>query len=198
MPRAWLALDMMDTVIFDPYFPLLEQDDEMGSLARDGWKNADAWKLFELGHLSEEEYFEKFYIEGKLDGRPHPRKLKDKLEVGYRFMTGMESLLRSWKTAGGGLLLHTNYPVWFTSLRERFRLDDYFDLLVVSHQIGSRKPDPAFYRAIREAIGASTLCLFVDDREENVAGARDAGFEGILFPGAKELESILRARDLIP
>ena len=81
MPPRWIALDTMDTVIADPFFPMLEQDDDVGFLARQGWKNIEAWREFEAGRSSEEEYFARFYGDGVHDGRPHPSLLRDAMHA---------------------------------------------------------------------------------------------------------------------
>ena len=197
MPPRWIALDTMDTVIADPFFPMLEQDDDVGFLARQGWKNIEAWREFEAGRSSEEEYFARFYGDGVHDGRPHPSLLRDAMHAAYRFTPGMPELLRDYRAGGGRLLLHTNYPCWFATVRERFGLDDLFDRFVVSHEIRSRKPDPPFYAAIAATIGVPPAdCLFVDVREANVEGALAAGFDALIFEGVPHLVAALRERGL--
>lgn len=195
MPPRWIAFDTMDTVIADPFFPMLEQEDEIGFLAREGWKSIEAWRHFETGTYTEEQYFSRFFSDGVRDGRPDPRRLRDAMHDAYRFVPGMPEFLRDWREGGGRLLLHTNYPSWFAEVRRRFELDRHFDAFVVSHQIGARKPDEAFYAVITEKIGASpSECLFVDDREVNVEGARAAGFDGLRFEGVPHLIEALGER----
>lgn len=64
----------------------------------------------------------------------------------------------------------------------------------VSAQFGMRKPDPALFRAVCARIGvAPERALFVDDLEENVAGARAAGMSGHVFAGRAGLEAALAA-----
>ncbi len=53
---------------------------------------------------------------------------------------------------------------------------------VFSNEIGVRKPDPAAYRALLEALGADAgEVVFVDDNPSNVAAARDQGIVGVLL-----------------
>ncbi len=195
MPPRWIAFDTMDTVIVDPFFPMLEQLDDIGFLAREGWKSIEAWRAFESGQCTEEEYFARFFNDGVHDGRPQPHLLRDAMHAAYRFMPGMPEFLRDWRAGGGRLLLHTNYPCWFKTVRERFHLDDLFDRVVASHEIQARKPEATFYAAIAEAIDLPpSECLFVDDRDVNVEGARAAGFDAIVFDGVPGLEVALRKR----
>jgi putative hydrolase of the HAD superfamily len=59
----------------------------------------------------------------------------------------------------------------------------------LSFELGTKKPEPAFYDVVRRGIAVpSGEALFVDDRTENVAGAVAAGFRGHLFSGEEALE----------
>jgi len=60
-----------------------------------------------------------------------------------------------------------------------------FDALVLSHQVGFRKPEPAFFRRAAEVAEAAPAdCVFVDDKPEFVAAARALEMRGIVYtPG---------------
>jgi len=54
--------------------------------------------------------------------------------------------------------------------------------------LGLRKPDLAIYRRALDILGRpAERILFIDDREENAAGARVAGMKTIRFEGADPL-----------
>jgi glucose-1-phosphatase len=58
----------------------------------------------------------------------------------------------------------------------------HFDAVVLSFEIGARKPGRAFYEhVIRAAACPPERCVFVDDLAANVAGARACGLEGIVY-----------------
>ena len=60
--------------------------------------------------------------------------------------------------------------------------DDLFELVVDSGFEGVRKPEPAIYAIVLERLGLPAgACVFVDDLEVNVTGARDAGMHGVHF-----------------
>ncbi|MBI1831593.1 MAG: HAD family phosphatase [Planctomycetes bacterium] len=70
----------------------------------------------------------------------------------------------------------------------------HFDSLVLSHEIGLRKPDLAFFRHCHAlAAGDPSDCVFVDDLPANIAGARAVGFHGILYRPNEDLAGQLRA-----
>jgi putative hydrolase of the HAD superfamily len=74
----------------------------------------------------------------------------------------------------------------------RFGLRESFDLALSSCYLGLRKPEPAIYARALDILGRpAERILFIDDREENVAGAAAAGIKAIRFAGAEALRSEL-------
>ena len=68
----------------------------------------------------------------------------------------------------------------------------HFEAIVVSGEVGLIKPDPAVYRYLvtaHEVVPAQAV--FIDDREENVTGARRLGFHGVHFTEAAQLRADL-------
>lgn len=58
----------------------------------------------------------------------------------------------------------------------------YFDHLVLSHQVGVRKPAAAFFQHCQELAHCwPDECLFIDDLSANVAAARRLGWHGIVY-----------------
>lgn len=83
-------------------------------------------------------------------------------------------------------------------LLSRLRVYDGFDPLVVSCQVGLRKPDPKFYKlAAKEAGVWCRQCLFIDDLEENCQAARAVGMKTHLFQNVETLRADLRKRKLL-
>jgi putative hydrolase of the HAD superfamily len=68
----------------------------------------------------------------------------------------------------------------------------HFDALVLSHEVGQRKPKPAFFDHCRRLSDcAAEECLFIDDLEANVAGARACGWQGIVYRDYEDLRARL-------
>lgn len=62
--------------------------------------------------------------------------------------------------------------------------DDMFDVAVISHEVGMRKPDPEIFIHTCELLGvAPQQCVFVDDLHTNVAAAVNLGMVGVLHTG---------------
>lgn len=106
--------------------------------------------------------------------------------------------LSSLKERGYKLFILSNYPAWLWSENEKNIFDflDSIDGKVVSGFEGVIKPDPAIYQLLlsRYSLTASE-CVFLDDMEENITGARAQGLHGIHFTSYEqasgELEQLL-------
>jgi putative hydrolase of the HAD superfamily len=65
--------------------------------------------------------------------------------------------------------------------------------LILSHEVGCMKPDARFYLAGVAAAGVpASSCVFIDDLEENVEGARRAGLHGLRYVDTPSLIDGLR------
>lgn len=72
--------------------------------------------------------------------------------------------------------------------RERVPVDELFDAVVDSSEVGMRKPDPRIYRHTLELVGVAdpARAVFLDDHPGNVAGAERAGLVGLLVADPAE------------
>jgi putative hydrolase of the HAD superfamily len=69
----------------------------------------------------------------------------------------------------------------------------HFDHLVLSHEIGVRKPRPEFFEHCRRLAGfPAGDCLFIDDLSANVAAARAGGWHAILYTDFPDLRGRLQ------
>ena len=70
-----------------------------------------------------------------------------------------------------------------------------FDFLLWSHTLGLAKPEPAIYLRAAEGLRKSPAeILFIDDREENIAGGMAAGMQTIRYTSQAEFEREMEAR----
>jgi putative hydrolase of the HAD superfamily len=76
---------------------------------------------------------------------------------------------------------------------DRFGIRAFAEFAFTSCYMGMRKPDPVIYERVLGILGvAGDRTLFIDDREENVAGALTAGMKAIRFTGEAALRSELQ------
>jgi putative hydrolase of the HAD superfamily len=77
-----------------------------------------------------------------------------------------------------------------------WQIADAFDHLIISAEVGVRKPDPKIYQITLEAVGCQAdQAVFIDDVAENIAAAQSIGLHGIHFQSReqalRDLDSLL-------
>lgn len=96
----------------------------------------------------------------------------------------MHDMIRAARLAGlrTGLLSNSwgaSYP--------RHLFPELFDAVVISAEVGMRKPEERIFRHAAELLGLEPgECVFIDDIEENVAAAQAAGLIGVYHRTAQE------------
>lgn len=74
--------------------------------------------------------------------------------------------------------------------RKNFR---YFDAVILSSEVGLRKPEPQIYKKAIDALSLKAEeCVFTDDMKVNVLPANKLGIHTILYRNPKRLEMDLR------
>jgi putative hydrolase of the HAD superfamily len=69
----------------------------------------------------------------------------------------------------------------------------HFDALVLSHEVGLRKPCPDIYAHCCQLGGSSpSECVFIDDLPANIDAARACGWHGIVYHRGLDLRRELR------
>jgi putative hydrolase of the HAD superfamily len=64
---------------------------------------------------------------------------------------------------------------------------DMFDAVVISGEVGMRKPEPRIFRHAAELLGLPPQeCVFIDDIQANITAAEQLGFTGVLHTGADD------------
>ncbi|HTB49325.1 MAG TPA: HAD-IA family hydrolase [Verrucomicrobiae bacterium] len=67
-----------------------------------------------------------------------------------------------------------------------------FDVILLSHELGIIKPDPRSYETMALKLGiALEDCVFVDDLERNVNGARSAGMQAVRYHDFEQMKADL-------
>lgn len=113
---------------------------------------------------------------------------------------GMTELVEALDAAGVPLFAITNFSQEFWPAFEAAEADlfRHFRDVLVSGAVRLVKPDPAIYRLAIERFGVrAETALFIDDRQENVAGAEAVGMQGHLFRDAAGLRAVLKEFGLL-
>ncbi len=195
MPPPVLLLDVMDTLVHDPFFD--EVLTFFGRSLEDLFEVKDkyAWQRFELGETDEASLRDAYFV----DRRPLDlHGLKSTMVSGYRWIEGIEPLLAELQAAGHEMHALSNYPHWWKMIEAKLELSRYVAWSFVSCETGVRKPDPEAYLGAAGALGvAPSDCLFVDDREKNCRGAEAVGMPAIQFESAARLRAALVEHGLL-
>lgn len=191
-----LISDVLGTLVRDPfnngmaaYFGFDSMDKFIAA------KTPNLWVDFELGKIDEETLARDFF----LDKTPVDlNDLKAFLMDNYQLLPGVSEMLVSLRDAQVPVHLCTNYPLWAQLIEDSLRLVPRFGLkwTFVSALEGVRKPHPdAYLRVAQKANVPPSSCVLLDDREDNCAGALQAGFlDAILFENASHAR--LRIREV--
>ena len=95
-----------------------------------------------------------------------------------------------------GVLSNTSQAHWEFVCR-RYRLMEVFPVQALSFEIGAMKPDERIYAAAGRLAGALPQeIFFTDDRPENVAAARQAGWDAVVFESTSQLAGELSRRGI--
>ncbi len=196
-PRRALLLDIMDTVVVDPFFHGGIEDffglslSELYAAIRPG-----LWVAFEHGEVDEDEYYRRFFADGRgVDGAALLQWMRD----GYRIVDGMVELMSELRAEGIPMYALSNYPVWWREIEATLTLSRWLQWRFVSCMTGVRKPDPRSYTGAADALGLQTsACFFVDDRRSNVDAAVDTGMQGAVFSDAASLRQALVEAGYLP
>ena len=93
-----------------------------------------------------------------------------------------------------GILSNTCSAHWdYVTRNYRFLNHLFGPAVILSYEVKAMKPaEPIYAAASRLAQVAPERIFFVDDRSENVAGARDYGFQAVLYESAIQTANDLR------
>jgi len=144
----------------------------------------------ETGELAEAEFEPRF---ASILGVPAPG-LIDRLFSGGRLDEAMLSAVR--RARAGGIRTGLISNSWGTRRYDRELLAELFDGVLISGEVGMRKPTPAIYELGAERIGLEpAACVFVDDLPFNLKPAAELGMATVRHRDAEqtiaELERLL-------
>jgi len=150
---------------------------------------------FETGKL-EQEHFERELaaaLSRGLDSPIAPERLVTRMLQDLRLD---EEMIEAVRTARGAVATGLLSNSWGVGYYPRDLLAELFDEVVISGEVGLRKPDPPIFAVAAERLGLPPEeCVFVDDLPGNIEAAEALGMRGVLHEVAAttipELEKLL-------
>ena len=158
-----------------------------------------AWHRFERGEITAAEYgadlFQRAHDANVQLDFGSLADMMSRLEIHDVVIDRIRALRATGYKTG---LVTNNVKEASSQWREMVPVDELFDVIVDSSEVGMRKPNPAIFLHALELLGVPPeRAVFLDDAAGNVAGANAAGLHGILVdaadpePALNELESFL-------
>jgi putative hydrolase of the HAD superfamily len=131
--------------------------------------------------------FERWLAERLSPGAASPVRpdgLRERIFAGLQADPAMSAAVGRARAAGIRTALLSNS--WGDSGYERSTFGDLFDAVVISSEVGLRKPDPEIFLLAADRVGVPPAeCVFVDDLLPNAEGAKAVGMEGIVHRSAE-------------
>jgi 2-haloacid dehalogenase len=108
-------------------------------------------------------------------------------------------ILAELKRAGRKIYALSNWSAeTFPYARKRFQFLDWFDIIVISGEVGLAKPNREIFHFLLEKTGRrAEECVFIDDSPANVAAARELGFDAIHFRSPSQLRDELICKEIL-
>ncbi|MDP3941621.1 MAG: HAD family phosphatase [bacterium] len=133
--------------------------------------SSDVWiniqKKFTLSKEELDEIIVDFYSEDK---------------VNTELYTFIQSLRGQYKTA----LLSNAWLNAREIYTTRYHLDEIFDIMIISAEVGMMKPSEDFFLYALNLLGATPKeTLYIDDTEENINAAKTLGIQTVRFTSTK-------------
>jgi epoxide hydrolase-like predicted phosphatase len=198
---AWAESDSIDITQFGDAMKGWFETHYAGSGAAEGEDDApppNPVHLLERGEIAAPDFERTLAARMRTrDGRPvEAAGLLGRMFAGFRLEPVMVDVLRHARAAGIKTALLSNswgndYP--------RDDWDELFDAVVISGEVGMRKPEPEIFLKAAEAIGLPPeRCVMVDDLRPNVRGAAAVGMVGVHHTDADETVAELEALFGVP
>jgi putative hydrolase of the HAD superfamily len=148
---------------------------------------------FETGRVPEDEFAVAFAERlSEVTPKPvDPGTVVDGLFAGMSLEDDMFEAVAAARAHGlrTGLLSNS----WSLRHYPRKLMDGAFDSLVISGEVGLRKPEPAIYRLAVERLGVTAKeCVFVDDHPGHLKAALDEGMTTVLHRTPVQTRAELR------
>jgi len=155
--------------------------------------------MIETGRIEQREFERRMgaLLSEGLDHPIEPEGLLSRMLADLHFDVPMVEAVRDIRRAGVPTALLSNS--WGVEYYPRDLLGELFDQVVISGEVGLRKPDRAVFLLAAGRLGLPPRrCVFVDDTKGNVEAAEGVGMRGIVHERAEvtigKLRRLLRVR----
>lgn len=112
--------------------------------------------------------------------------------AGDRLDVDLVNYIRSLRTRYRTGIISNAWDDVRSMIKERWKMADAFDQIVVSAEVKIGKPDPRIFKLALENLGvAPEEAVFIDDFAHNIEGARAVGMHAIQFQTSEQIRADL-------
>ena len=178
---------MKKLIIFDAMGVVYKEGDDVGRLLFPYLKRYipylsyttlhELYIKLSLGQISSQEFFSTLGL-----SRKYPAIEKDYLdtclELDEQFIPSIKQLSDKYDFA----MLSNDVSQWSKYLRAKYDLNRFFSDIVISADVGFRKPSAEIFNILLDRNHISAMnCCFIDDNIANIMAAQSLGIHTILF-----------------
>ncbi|HSX47662.1 MAG TPA: HAD family phosphatase [Patescibacteria group bacterium] len=185
---------MIKAVIFDWFGVIVGQGFDHtyrlagGDPEKDKSFTIQTLKLANFGQISTSEFNKKMAEQLNISLETWHQAVLDSELADFELLNYIKSLKGKYKTA---ILSNANRGALTNKLAPH-QLEEYFDELIVSAEVGMAKPDREIYHLAANKLNVAVdECLFIDDSQTNVEIAQSVGMHAILYDGFNKLKKEL-------
>jgi putative hydrolase of the HAD superfamily len=147
---------------------------------------------FQRGLASEEQFWKNMTIRLGVSMPKVNSLWGDALAAVHVEMPGMLSIVNALRKAGLKTALLSNTEMPAVEIFKKQKNNDIFDVAVFSCIEGTKKPDSKIYEITLSRLKTPACqTLFVDDRQDFIDGAQNAGLRTILFESVQQFKKEL-------
>lgn len=179
---------MIRAIIFD-YFDVFRTDGYNRWLQQHGYARSGPFLAASEGHdkgtLSDKEFFQAIADASGESAEQVEHEMEADVVVDWSLVDYLATLRGTYKTA----LLSNSSSEYLRNELKQHELEKYFDVIVISSEVGLIKPEPEVFEYIMQKLRVRPEeCIFTDDNQRHIAAAEKLGIKSILFTGVSELK----------
>jgi glucose-1-phosphatase len=204
--RPFLYFDMGNVLLFFSHERMAAQMAAVvGITPQRAWQilfDGDLCDRYEKGLVSEDQFYDEFCTSAAVANLPAVDRaaLEQAANDIFWLHVPLVAIVGRLRASGYrlGVLSNTNRGHWRHVTGRYEFLTTLFHVHAISFHFGVMKPDAKIYREAAALAGvAPKEIFFMDDRAENVAGAKEAGFDAVLFSTPAALVAELFRRGIV-
>lgn len=196
-----IVFDLGKVLIPFDYAPAINKlnlvESGLGNQFSDFYKsNYHFHRDFERGKISENEFVTKMLdvVDHKIDAETFKKYYADIFSLNEEVASLLPILKKEYKL----FLLSNTDSIHQKYGWQKYEFLKYFDELILSHEVGSVKPEENIYRAVEETSGSpSEEHFYIDDIQEYVDAAIKLGWDAVVFEGYEKLVRDLKDRKIL-